>query len=76
MFLIACIFSGCDYLESVKGVGLKRAIKLVSENPDDTVKDCLHCIKSDTKLTLPRKYERNVNKALLTFMFQRVWCPE
>ena len=26
MFLIACIFAGCDYLERIKGIGLKKAI--------------------------------------------------
>ena len=33
MLLIACILSGCDYLESIKGIGFKKAIKLVSEHP-------------------------------------------
>jgi exonuclease 1 len=31
MFLTACIFSGCDYLSSPKGVGLVKAIKMVEE---------------------------------------------
>lgn len=25
MFLTACIFSGCDYLDSIKGIGFKKA---------------------------------------------------
>lgn len=29
MFLITCILSGCDYLESIKGIGIKKALKLV-----------------------------------------------
>ena len=29
MLLLTCIFSGCDYLESIKGIGFKRALKLV-----------------------------------------------
>lgn len=32
MFLKTCILNGCDYLESVKGVGFKKALKLVKEN--------------------------------------------
>ena len=31
MLLTACILSGCDYLESIKGVGFKRAVKLVED---------------------------------------------
>lgn len=29
MLLYMCMLSGCDYLESIKGVGFKRAVKLV-----------------------------------------------
>jgi len=25
----ACVLAGCDYVESVKGIGLKKAIKLI-----------------------------------------------
>jgi exonuclease-1 len=31
MFMTTCILSGCDYLESIKGLGLKKAIKLVDD---------------------------------------------
>lgn len=31
MFLTACIMSGCDYLPSIKGIGMKTAYKLISE---------------------------------------------
>lgn len=37
MFLIACIFSGCDYLDSLSGIGFKKAVKLVDDSgKDDT----------------------------------------
>ena len=29
MLLITCIMSGCDYLESIKGVGFKTALRLI-----------------------------------------------
>ena len=32
MLLAACILSGCDYIESIKGIGFKKAHKLVYEN--------------------------------------------
>ena len=35
MFLTACILSGCDYIDSIKGIGLQKAVKLV----DDAGKD-------------------------------------
>ena len=40
MLLTACILSGCDYLDSVKGIGFKRASKLVADHPQDTFHEC------------------------------------
>jgi exonuclease-1 len=38
MLLVTCIFSGCDYLDSIKGIGFVRAQKLVEQaGEDDTV---------------------------------------
>ena len=31
-FLMTCIMAGCDYLDQIKGVGLKLAQKLISKN--------------------------------------------
>ena len=31
MLLVTCILSGCDYLESIKGIGFKKAHRLVYE---------------------------------------------
>lgn len=33
MLLITSILSGCDYLDSIKGIGFKKANKLVTEYP-------------------------------------------
>lgn len=35
LLLVCCILSGCDYLESIKGVGFKKAVKLVQTYGDD-----------------------------------------
>ena len=35
MLLTCCIVSGCDYLESIKGIGFKKAHKLVLEHGND-----------------------------------------
>jgi exonuclease-1 len=31
MFLSLCIISGCDYLESIKGIGFKKAYRILVE---------------------------------------------
>ena len=35
MLLKICMLSGCDYIQSVKGVGFKKAIKLVQAHGCD-----------------------------------------
>ena len=35
MLLTCCIVSGCDYIDSIKGIGFKKAHKLVYECGDD-----------------------------------------
>jgi len=32
LFLSACIMSGCDYLDSIKGIGFKKAYRLMGEH--------------------------------------------
>jgi len=46
MLLTTCILSGCDYLDSVKGIGFKKAAKIVSEWGNDTVSSFLIVISS------------------------------
>jgi 5'-3' exonuclease len=48
MLLITCILSGCDYLESIKGIGFKKAHKLVYENGKD-IKNILKKIRLEGK---------------------------
>lgn len=45
LFLKTCILSGCDYLESIKGIGFKKALKLVKENKGD-IKQIIEKIKN------------------------------
>jgi 5'-3' exonuclease len=35
MLLITCIFSGCDYLDSIKGIGFVKAQKYVENAGED-----------------------------------------
>lgn len=46
--LVTCVLSGCDYLESLKGIGFKRAHRLVYENGSD-IKCILKKIRRDGK---------------------------
>ncbi len=67
--------SGCDYLDSIKGVGFKKAYRLVYENGTD-LKTIMKKIRREGKLLIPPDYEKNFERAFLTFKFQHVFCPE
>ena len=75
MLLITCILSGCDYIESIKGIGFKKAHRLVYETGMD-VKGLFRRIRREGKFLIPQSYEKTFEKALLTFKFQRVYCPK
>ena len=68
MLLTMCILSGCDYLESIKGIGLKKAYKLVSEMGED-VGAILRKIRREGKHIIPLDYERSFEMAMMTFKF-------
>jgi hypothetical protein len=76
-FLIMCIMSGCDYLKSFKGVGLKKAYKIVKEDSllDNCIKKALSGSTSKYSVETIEKYKENFIKAILTFRFQVVYCP-
>ena len=75
MLLTCCILSGCDYLDSMKGVGFKKAHRLVYECADDNIQNILKKVRREGKLLVPFDYEKNFEKAFLTFKFQLVYCP-
>ena len=64
-----CILSGCDYLNSPKGIGLQTSFKnfksLKSIEP----------ILIKYKHKLPDNYFLNFQKAFLTFKYAKVYCP-
>ena len=68
MLLTTCILSGCDYIDSIKGIGFKKAHKLVYENGQD-LKVILKKIRREGKLLIPFDYEKTFEKAFLTFKF-------
>ena len=75
MFLSCCILSGCDYLDSIKGIGFKKAFKLIHEHGDD-VPSIIRKLRREGKFLIPLDYEKSFERAMLTFKFQLVFCPE
>ncbi|BBH01034.1 5'-3' exonuclease family protein [Prunus dulcis] len=70
MLLEMCILSGCDYLPSLPGMGLKRAHALIKKftSYDKVIKH----LKYST-VSVPSLYEESFKKAILTFQHQRVY---
>nr|CAB3474441.1 unnamed protein product [Digitaria exilis] len=72
MLLEMCILSGCDYLPSLPGMGVKRAHALIQK---------LKCHEKVIKhlrysaFSVPPLYEENFKKAIWAFKFQRVYDP-
>ncbi|KDP21174.1 hypothetical protein JCGZ_21645 [Jatropha curcas] len=72
MLLQMCILSGCDYLQSLPGMGLKRAHALITKfkSYDKVLKHLRY-----STVSVPPLYEESFQKAILTFQHQRVYDP-
>jgi flap endonuclease-1 len=57
-FIDLCILLGCDYLEPLKGVGPKTALKLIREHGD--LGSVLEHLRSKQYAVLEHLYERKV----------------
>jgi 5'-3' exonuclease len=68
-----CILSGCDYLPSPVGIGLKRAHKYLKAHK--TAERAIRAIELENKYTIPPNYLAGFQRADLTFQHQRVFCP-
>ncbi|KAI9366713.1 PIN domain-like protein [Zopfochytrium polystomum] len=64
-FRQACILSGCDYVPSLKGIGLKKAIEAIGR----------HGSIDNATPAIRRGYEHEVRMAEKTFLHQRVYDP-
>ncbi|PWN50131.1 hypothetical protein IE53DRAFT_110312 [Violaceomyces palustris] len=67
------ILSGCDYLPSIVGMGLKNAHRLLRRYK--TVDRVLQAIRLEGKMKVPLDYAKEFRRAELTFVHQRVWDP-
>ncbi|KAJ3220265.1 Rad2 nuclease [Dinochytrium kinnereticum] len=74
-FRHACILSGCDYLPSLKGVGLKKAFAAVSEyrTGERVIKNWKKWGKVINAPKVHDSYEEEFRKADMTFLHQRVF---
>ena len=75
MFLKMAVLSGCDYLDSIKGIGIKKAHKLVSAQKNDDIQPILDKIKEAGKMQIPEDYYTKFQRAILTFKFQVIFDP-
>ncbi|RUP44578.1 PIN domain-like protein, partial [Jimgerdemannia flammicorona] len=69
-----CILSGCDYLPSIKGMGLKKAHKKLTEL--GTAEKVIWSIRMNHEMPVPRDYLKNFRRANFTFLYQRVYDPD
>ena len=67
-FVLVCCFAGCDYADSVDGVGIKKALKYVQQYRE--VSPVLDALQRD--FDVPTGYAARLERALLTFGHQTV----
>ena len=73
-FRAMAILSGCDYLPSIPGIGLKTACTLLRKWK--TVEQVLKVIRLEGKKSIPEGYLRRFRLAEKCFLHQRVYCPK
>ncbi|KAJ9073858.1 Rad2 nuclease [Entomophthora muscae] len=68
-----CILSGCDYLPSVQGIGLKTAAKFIASSSNYL--EAIKTISHSPRFKVPSNYAREFVRAEMTFRFQWVYDP-
>ncbi|XP_013111939.2 exonuclease 1 [Stomoxys calcitrans] len=77
-FLRMCILSGCDYLDSLQGIGLKKACKFIMTTEEDDMTKALKKMPQYLKmrqLEVTDKYIENFLKAEATFKHMYIYNP-
>eukprot|EP01134_Creolimax_fragrantissima_P003334 CFRG3334T1 len=69
-----CILSGCDYLPSVPGMGLKTAFKYIKQYGN--AHNAIRRLRGSSKLVIPSDYAKEFLRAEQTFLHQRVFHPD
>ncbi|WWC85189.1 uncharacterized protein L201_000047 [Kwoniella dendrophila CBS 6074] len=68
------MLSGCDYLDSIVGIGLKKAHALMRRFK--TVEKLLQHVRLEGTMQIPPDYLSSFAQAELAFIHQRVYCPQ
>lgn len=68
------IFSGCDYLESIGNMGLKTSYRMMRKYK--TPERVIRMLQFDGKFRVSENYLVQYKQAELTFIHQRVYCPD
>lgn len=77
-FRLMCILSGCDYINSLPGIGLARARKFVMKTEETDIMRALDKIPAYLnmrQLIVTEEYKINVLKARATFLHMVVFDP-
>jgi exonuclease-1 len=72
-FRSMAILSGCDYLPSISGIGLKTACSLLRKWK--TVENVIRAITMEGKKNVPKGYLKKFRLAEKCFLHQRVYDP-
>jgi exonuclease-1 len=73
LFNLRQILAGCDYLDSIPGIGIKTAHKLLRKHK--TIEKVVQNVRLDGNLTVPSDYIPQFRLAELVFLHQRVYDP-
>lgn len=68
------ILSGCDYLGSITGLGLKTAYRMIRKHK--TSEKAIRMLQFDGKYRFPDDYLKLFHQAESTFLYQWVFCPK
>lgn len=69
-----CIFSGCDYLPSIPGVGIRTAHQLMRRFKSGL--KAVRCYRMENPGSkVPKDYEEEFVRADMTFLYPRVYDP-
>ena len=72
-FRAMAILSGCDYLPSIPGIGLKTAWSLLRKHK--TVENVIRALRMEGKRDVPQDYLGAFKLAENVFLYQRVYDP-
>lgn len=68
------IFSGCDYLDGLSGMGLKTAYRMIRKHK--TPEKIIKVLQFEGKRRISENYLASFKQAEITFLHQRVYCPK